>query len=934
MSSIKAGEKETRPEVKFPGGRGRKAMRSRPGVCLIAFILFAVALFLSPAARAQDNSGESKGTNWGDYNIRQSVEFGYRANEISGNQDTYGTFVNLASGVRLFDYTLEMRSLDHNGFLFDNLTFANFGYGGDPNDVSRLRIQKNKKYDFRMQFRRDKNFWDYNLFANPLNPAALNPVGSETTGCIVSPPTAVHPGLPGYCSNPAIAAVNSPHALDLVRRMQDYDLTLFPNSAIRFRLGYSHNRDLGPGFFTTDGGTIPDFPETFSYTTNAYRAGVDVKILPRTTISYDQFLSYFKQDNAVTDNPAINPQNFGFVLTNTTVNGNPTGTPVDLGVVWSTQTPAEALPCSAIAAPIINFATAPPSLTNAASGVCNGFLSYSQVGNPRNNIPTERVRFQSNYFEKFEMSGSAGYSSSDYKYSDLSEFVNDYTVRTATRGSTAGGPIETKRVSVNADWSGVYLVNEKLRIVDNFRYDNWRTPGMWVLNETNIFPTGFAGIAGLQQDQAVFNTNGTVASNCLPNPNAVTCPYHSAGSSPDVINGLALTFLGQNLKSNTIEAEYAYNNRISGYIGYLYTNRAIAQLDATTNGDTDTSGAACGNLGCSLTYYPGGTAAAATAANDFLAARGSCAFPAAPAPHVLPAGCTLNADGSITFIGPAGAAPTRTVTTINTNAALLGAVVRPIDALRITADLEFGFNDKSYTRIDPTRVQSYKVHVNYKPRPWAIVDGAVEIHENRDNVVEVTNQEHDRSYSFATVLMPNRRLSVDFGYNFWNVYTQSEICFNYSISYSNFPAAGTTTFQTSPPGVPTLPCLSVIPGASAGAAGDATLATYSSNDHFAHAAVVYKPAKRVTTTVGYGGSFVRGNATTLNPLQPSGTLDYNYQRPYASIVIDIYRGFSYKTSWNYYGFNETGTANPFGLGGIPLQDFNGSNLTFSFRYSF
>ncbi len=930
MSSIKAGEKETRPEVKFPGGRGRKAMRSRPGVCSIAFILFAVALFLSPAARAQDDSGESKGTNWGDYNIRQSVEFGYRANEISGNQDTYGTFVNLASGVRLFDYTLEMRSLDHNGFLFDNLTFANFGYGGDPNDVSRLRIQKNKKYDFRMQFRRDKNFWDYNLFANPLNPAALNPVGSETTGCIVSPPTAVHPGLPGYCSNPAIAAVNSPHALDLVRRMQDYDLTLFPNSAIRFRLGYSHNRDLGPGFFTTDGGTIPDFPETFSYTTNAYRAGVDVKILPRTTISYDQFLSYFKQDNSVIDNPAVNPQNFGFVLANPTVNGTPAGTPVDLGVVWSTQTPAEALPCSAIAAPIINFATAPPSLTNAASGVCNGFLSYSQVGNPRNNIPTERVRFQSNYFEKFEMSGSAGYSSSDYKYSDLSEFVNDYTVRTATRGSTAGGPIETKRVSVNADWSGVYLVNEKLRIVDNFRYDNWRTPGMWVLNETNIFPTGFAGIAGLQQDQAVFNTNGTVASNCLPNPNAVTCPYHSAGSSPDVINGLALTFLGQNLKSNTIEAEYAYNNRISGYIGYLYTNRAIAQLNATTNGDTDTSGAACGNLGCSLTYFPGGTAAAATAANDFLAARGSCALVAG----VLPAGCTLNADGSITFIGPAGPAPTRTVTTINTNAALLGAVVRPIDALRITADLEFGFNDKSYTRIDPTRVQSYKVHVNYKPRPWAIVDGAVEIHENRDNVVEVTNQEHDRSYSFATVLMPNRRLSVDFGYNFWNVYTQSEICFNYSISYSNFPAAGTTTFQTSPPGVPTLPCLSVIPGASAGAAGDATLATYSSNDHFAHAAVVYKPAKRVTTTVGYGGSFVRGNATTLNPLQPSGTLDYNYQRPYASIVIDIYRGFSYKTSWNYYGFNETGTANPFGLGGIPLQDFNGSNLTFSFRYSF
>ena len=55
---------------------------------------------------------------------------------------------------------------------------------------TRLRIEKNKWYDFRLLFRRDKNFWDYNLFANPLNPAALNPPGSLTTGCYVGPPTA------------------------------------------------------------------------------------------------------------------------------------------------------------------------------------------------------------------------------------------------------------------------------------------------------------------------------------------------------------------------------------------------------------------------------------------------------------------------------------------------------------------------------------------------------------------------------------------------------------------------------------------------------------------------------------------------------------------------------------------------------------------------
>src|SRR6202046_4536365 len=144
----------------------------------VHFAIAVIALLLSPVARAQDDTGESKGIDSGDYNIHQSIEFGYRANELNGNKDTYDTFVNLGQGVRLFDYTLEMRSLDHKGLLFDDLSFSNFGYGGDPNDVSRLRIDKNKWYDFQLLFRRDKNFWDYNLFANPLNPATSKPTMS------------------------------------------------------------------------------------------------------------------------------------------------------------------------------------------------------------------------------------------------------------------------------------------------------------------------------------------------------------------------------------------------------------------------------------------------------------------------------------------------------------------------------------------------------------------------------------------------------------------------------------------------------------------------------------------------------------------------------------------------------------------------------------
>ncbi|MEO8053307.1 MAG: hypothetical protein ABI833_23140, partial [Acidobacteriota bacterium] len=275
-------------------GRGLEYYPAPRG--LLFLILLGALLAFAPLCQAQNDSEQTKGTDSGNYNIQQSVEVGYRISAIDGNLDTYDTFVNLGSGLRLFDATLDIRSLNHKGLLFDNLNLSNFGYGGDPNDVTRLRIDKNKWYDFRANFRRDKNFWDYNLLANPLNPST---------------------------STPSVGIASSPHSLDLVRRMQDYTLTLLPQSRVRLRLGFSRNRDQGPGLFTTDGGTVSAFNETYSYTTNSYRVGADFKLLPKTTISYDQFLSYYKQDNAVTDNP----QRSGYQLAN--------GTPVDPGIVWS-----------------------------------------------------------------------------------------------------------------------------------------------------------------------------------------------------------------------------------------------------------------------------------------------------------------------------------------------------------------------------------------------------------------------------------------------------------------------------------------------------------------------------------------------------------------------------------------------------------------------
>ncbi|MGC2162394.1 MAG: hypothetical protein WA634_10820 [Silvibacterium sp.] len=876
---------------------GEEAVRAKAmNDCRIVFVLTLLAVMWLPLrSSAQESSGETQGVNSGGYNIQQNIEFGYRLNEIGGNYDTYDTFVNLGSGMRLFDYTLDMRSLNHQGLFFDDLDFSNFGYGGDPNDVSRLHIDMNKVYDFSALFRRDENFWDYNLFANPLNPAALNQVGSASTGCIVSPPSSANPGLPGYCSNPAIGVANSPHALDLVRRMQDYDLTLLPLSKIRFRLGFSHDSDNGPGFFTTDGGTLSDFPENYSYTTNAYRMGVDFRVLPRTTISFDQFFSYFKQDNTVTENPTATPQQYGYQAN---------GVPVDLGFIWSTQTAAEVLPC---AAPIANATTTPPT----ANANCNGFVSYSQVGQPRDFMPTERLRFQSDYFNRLEMTGSFGYSSSDNTIPNFNETVIGWTTRTASPGGTTAGPAEAKRDSVDGDWSGVYAVTDNFRIEDFFHYNNWRSPGMWDSELGSLFNTVAGTGLGLGAPVGYF-----VAANCNASNNfsGSTCPDHTVTSAADLVDAYNANFLKQDMKSNSLEFDYDFSKRISGYIGYLYTHRDIVMSSLSyTTADI---------------YYPGG--ATASAANDFLAARGSCALVSG----ALPAGCVLNADGSITFTPTTPVSPpTVDVVDISEDSVELGFRARPVDTFLLNGDFSFGYNNAAFTRIDPRQVQSYKLHATYTPKPWATVDGEVEIHENRDNVYTVDNLEHDRMYSFSTMLVPNPRLAVSFGYNYWDVYTQSDICFNYSITATNpTPPLGTLPVSSSPPGVATTAC--PIAGASVGAAGLGALSTYASNDHFAHADVMLKPVKRVTASLGYGGSFVRGNTIFLNPLTPSGTLDYNYQMPYGSIVIDTGKGFSYKLGWNYYGFNETGDTNPFGLAAIPLQDFNGSNITFSLRYSF
>src|SRR5205814_4457177 len=168
-----------------------------------------------------DSTGQNEGGTLGGYEVRQTWELGGRVANPSGNRGMWDSYVNLGSGPRLLEQSLDMHSADHTGFLFDDLTFSNFGYGGDPNNVTRLQIQKGTLYNFQGNFRRDKNFFDYDLLANPLNPLNSNPNRPVTT---------------------------SPHLMQLTRRMSDFSLGLFPVAPIRLKLGYSHSVREGTAF--------------------------------------------------------------------------------------------------------------------------------------------------------------------------------------------------------------------------------------------------------------------------------------------------------------------------------------------------------------------------------------------------------------------------------------------------------------------------------------------------------------------------------------------------------------------------------------------------------------------------------------------------------------------------------------------------------------
>src|ERR1700728_3848617 len=475
--------------------------------------VFAQAPAAAPAAVPP---AEPDGVIRGGYQIHSSVELGYRSTDVIGSGDMYDTLVNLQTGPRILDQSLTMQSVDHQGLLFDNLYLNSAGWGGDPNNYARLRADKNKWYNLQSSFRRDQNFFDYNLLANPLNP-----------------PT----------STPSVPVQNSPHSFDTTRRMSDVDLTLLPQSSVSFRLGYSHNNMTGPSYSSIHEGTEASLLQNWNTTMNSYRLGVDFRIAPRTVLSYDQFLDYYKGDTDYQLNP-INEA----LLSTTPVSS------VSLGLSIDT---ANREPCAVV--PPATSLVVNGALTNVT---CSAYFGYSRNQRIRTSTPTERVSLRSNYFQRVDLVASFSYSSATSS-TPLDESFDGLITRTATRAFLGTGEADANRISDVLDLGATVHLTTHLRLIEKFYFWAYRIPQNGNFNEVD----------------------SDCPTTTPPTPCTLLTPL--SATAPTAIPTVIQSSFNQTWTRNQTELAWDISKKAGARIGYRYGDREFNHFNDFLPGDMD-----------------------------------------------------------------------------------------------------------------------------------------------------------------------------------------------------------------------------------------------------------------------------------------------------------------------------------------------------------
>jgi hypothetical protein len=460
------------------------------------------------------------------YIVHQSIEVGGRYTTTGGSAAMWAMLVNEGTGGRVLGESLEMHSVDPSKTpFFDHLTSYSSGYGGDPYDATYVKVSKGRLYDFSGNFRRDRQYFDYNLLDNSL----------------LSTSTAATPAL--------VPEPDSLHLFNTVRRNTDVLLTLFPLSIVSVRAGATHGLMEGPTYSSVHYAGDVQVLDDFRNTTDTYIAGGDWKLARRTTLSYDQFLVFYKGDT-------------GFQLAGANgvpvLNGNGVypikggnGMQVSLGI--DTLATATCGTGANRTAEVVN---------GFANPFCSGTESATSFAPIRTRFPTEQLRFSSRYWERVSFNGRLLYSGDTSRVNNFNQTFTGWNTRTFLRqeiqtgGMINGQLAANKRANSNGDVGAVAELSKFLSLSDQLDFWNMRNSGHSVMNTQ-----AWASAAGSLLTPLV--------APCVPGAvisGTATCPASPATND---------AFLNQKITSNTLLATASITSHFKFSGGWRYRIRQI-----------------------------------------------------------------------------------------------------------------------------------------------------------------------------------------------------------------------------------------------------------------------------------------------------------------------------------------------------------------------
>jgi hypothetical protein len=515
--------------------------------CTAVGLSVAALLLVTGVSRAQDAAAEAlvPGSRMSvpeGYTSRQMIDVGGHIASTTGSTAMYSTLVNQQSGPRVLSQSFDMRAAAGTKHaLVDGLSLTSGGFGGDPVAFARLNVTKGKLYDFSGFFRRNRQYFDYDLLGNPnLTPGRYIPIGSSAapTDTLAWP-----------------QVMHSPEMFNTVRRMLDTNLTIHPLSTWSYRVGYSQNVFEGPSLSPSY--TIMKYDALLQqYQRNSsdeFLGAVDWKPSMKTRISFEERIVRYKADSFFTLDPN------GFMVQEAD------GTPVYLGN-WDSQTAYGIGACNTTSmgsgyTSSSNYTILSPATTTGGmpiiNAACAAVTSYTRTQPTRILTPTETLRLQSSALKNVTMNGNFSYTLANSKMPSYYEDV--LGLSGSVRESTySGGYGKSHRAVISVDYGLIWQVIPTFSLAEQIDFYNVQEPGY-----SNIPAPATLSTPSTAGNQTI-NYSGTLTA--------------GTGTLPHGIDGVLVhNFYGDKVLTNLLTGSWDVSPRVRLALSYRYKQQRVSQ---------------------------------------------------------------------------------------------------------------------------------------------------------------------------------------------------------------------------------------------------------------------------------------------------------------------------------------------------------------------